>query len=159
MKRGHDAVTPGDQGTLRSVWMLICGGCLVGFLLAPKLFFFRWPQSLAIVLLADVLLAAGIALRLGRSCILENFYRRCRYSAGTPRGSRWSLPFRPTSVLLGFDACAHWDSLSDLQLAGVPSHHCLFAGCPQPSYSRRGKGAVFRTWERITADTLNGPND
>jgi len=63
VKRGRDAVTPGDQGTLRSVWMLICGGCLVGFLLAPKLSFLRWPETLAIVLLADVLLLAGIALR------------------------------------------------------------------------------------------------
>jgi protein-S-isoprenylcysteine O-methyltransferase Ste14 len=63
-KRGRNAVTTGDKGTLRLVWILIGGGCLVGFLLAPKVSFFRWPESLAIVLLADVLLLAGIMLRI-----------------------------------------------------------------------------------------------
>jgi hypothetical protein len=49
-KRGRNPVTTGDQGTLRLVWILIVGGCLVGFLLAPKVSVFRWPESLAIVL-------------------------------------------------------------------------------------------------------------
>jgi protein-S-isoprenylcysteine O-methyltransferase len=73
-KRGRDAVTSGDQGTLRLVWMLICGGCLVGFLLAPKLSFFRWPETLLIVLLADVLLVAGIALRVWAIVHLGKFF-------------------------------------------------------------------------------------
>ena len=53
-----------DRGTLSLVWILIGLGCLVGFLLAPKVTFLRWPDSLAIVLLADLLLLAGIALRI-----------------------------------------------------------------------------------------------
>jgi protein-S-isoprenylcysteine O-methyltransferase Ste14 len=64
VKRGRNAVTTGDQGTLRLAWILIGGGCLVGFLLAPKVSFFGWPESLAIVLLADVLLLAGMMLRI-----------------------------------------------------------------------------------------------
>jgi protein-S-isoprenylcysteine O-methyltransferase Ste14 len=63
-KRGRNAVATGDQGTLPLVWILISGGCLVGFLLAPRVFVFRWPESLAIVLLADMLLLAGIILRI-----------------------------------------------------------------------------------------------
>jgi protein-S-isoprenylcysteine O-methyltransferase Ste14 len=63
-KRGRNAVLTGDQGTLRLVWILIGGGCLVGFLLAPKVSFFRWPENLAIVLLADGLLLAGLMLRI-----------------------------------------------------------------------------------------------
>ena len=64
VKRGRNAVKTGDQGTLGLVWILISGGCLVGFLLAPKVSVFRWPESLTIVLLADVLLLAGIILRI-----------------------------------------------------------------------------------------------
>ena len=64
VRRGRDTVTSGDQGTLRLVWMPIGGGCLVGFLLAPKVSFFRWPENLAIVLLADLLLVSGILLRI-----------------------------------------------------------------------------------------------
>ena len=63
-KRGRNAVATGDQGTLPLVWILISGGCLVGFLLAPRVFVFRWPESLAIVLLANMLLLAGIILRI-----------------------------------------------------------------------------------------------
>jgi protein-S-isoprenylcysteine O-methyltransferase len=63
-KRGRHAVATGDQGTLRLVWILIIGGCLVGFLLAPRVSVFRWPESLAIVLLADMLLLSGIILRI-----------------------------------------------------------------------------------------------
>ena len=63
-KRGRNAVATGDQGTLPLVWILISGGCLAGFLLAPRVFVFRWPESLAIVLLADMLLLAGIVLRI-----------------------------------------------------------------------------------------------
>ena len=63
VKRGRNAVKTGDS-TLRLVWILIGGGCLVGFLLAPKVSVFRWPESLTIVLLADVLLLAGIILRI-----------------------------------------------------------------------------------------------
>jgi hypothetical protein len=75
MKRGRNAVATGDQGTLQLVWILIGGGCLVGFLVAPKVSVFRWPESLAIVLLADVLLLAGIILRIWATCIWENFLR------------------------------------------------------------------------------------
>jgi protein-S-isoprenylcysteine O-methyltransferase Ste14 len=64
VKRSRDAVTTGDQGTLRLVWVLIGGSCLFGFLLAPKVSLFRWPENLGIVLLADLLLLAGITLRI-----------------------------------------------------------------------------------------------
>jgi len=74
VKRGRNAVTAGDQGTLRLVWILIVGGCLVGFLLAPKVSFFRWPENLAIVLLADVLLLAGIVLRIWAIVHLGKFF-------------------------------------------------------------------------------------
>jgi hypothetical protein len=129
VKRGGDAVKTGDHGTLRLVWILIGGGCLVGFLLAPKFSFFRWPENLAIVLLADLLLLAGIVLRIWAIVHLGNFYGRRRYSVGAPRGSRWPLSLCPTSVVLWFDAGADGGCLPDLQLAGVPSHHRLFAGC------------------------------
>jgi hypothetical protein len=36
VRRGLNAVTKGDQGTLRLVWILIAEGCLVGFLWAPN---------------------------------------------------------------------------------------------------------------------------
>jgi protein-S-isoprenylcysteine O-methyltransferase Ste14 len=74
VKRGRNAVTRGDQGTLPLVWILIGGGCLVGFLLAPKVSVFRWPESLAIVLLADVLLVAGIILRIWAIVHLGKFF-------------------------------------------------------------------------------------
>jgi len=64
VKRSGDPGRPSDRGTLRLVWVLIGCGCLVGFLLAPRASFFRWPDNLAIVLLADLLLAAGIVLRI-----------------------------------------------------------------------------------------------
>jgi protein-S-isoprenylcysteine O-methyltransferase Ste14 len=64
VKRGRNAVTMGDQGTLRLVWILIGGGCLVGFLLAPKMSFFRWPEKVAVVLLADGLLLTGTMVRI-----------------------------------------------------------------------------------------------
>jgi protein-S-isoprenylcysteine O-methyltransferase Ste14 len=74
VKRGRDPVKAGDQGTLRLVWILIGGGCLVGFLLAPKFSFFRWPDSLAIILGADLLLVAGIALRIWAIVHLGKFF-------------------------------------------------------------------------------------
>jgi protein-S-isoprenylcysteine O-methyltransferase len=74
VKRGRNAVATGDQGTLRLVWILISGGCLAGFLLAPKVSVFRWPESLAIVLLADVLLLAGIILRIWAIVHLGKFF-------------------------------------------------------------------------------------
>ena len=61
-------------GTLRLVWILISCGCLVGFLLAPKVSFLRWPDSLAIILLADLLLMAGIVLRIWSIVHLGRFF-------------------------------------------------------------------------------------
>jgi protein-S-isoprenylcysteine O-methyltransferase Ste14 len=74
VKRGRRTVTTGDRGTLRLLWILIGGGCLVGFLLAPKVSVFRWPESLAIVLLADALLLTGIILRIWAIVHLGKFF-------------------------------------------------------------------------------------
>ena len=45
VKRGRRTVTTGDRGTLRLLWILIGGGCLVGFLLAPKCLFSAGPKA------------------------------------------------------------------------------------------------------------------
>ncbi len=74
VKRGRSTVTAGDQGSVQLIWLLIIGGCLVGFLLAPKVSFFRWPDSLAIILLADVLMVSGIVLRIWAIVHLGRFF-------------------------------------------------------------------------------------
>jgi protein-S-isoprenylcysteine O-methyltransferase Ste14 len=74
VKRGRNAVTTGDRRTLRWVWVLITGGCLVGFLLSPELPFFHWPENLGIVLLADTLMLVGIGLRLWAIVHLGKFF-------------------------------------------------------------------------------------
>ncbi len=74
VKRSRDAVTKGDQGTLRLVWVLIVGGCLVGFLLAPNVTFFGWPDNLGIIFLADALIVVGIALRIWAIVHLGKFF-------------------------------------------------------------------------------------
>jgi protein-S-isoprenylcysteine O-methyltransferase len=74
VKRSRDPKQASDRGTLRLVWMLIGCGCLVGFLLAPKVSFLSWPDSLAIVLLADLLLVAGIGLRIWSVVHLGRFF-------------------------------------------------------------------------------------
>jgi protein-S-isoprenylcysteine O-methyltransferase Ste14 len=47
---------------------------LAGFLLTPKISFFGWPENLAIVLLADGLLLAGIMLRIWAVVHLGKFF-------------------------------------------------------------------------------------
>jgi protein-S-isoprenylcysteine O-methyltransferase len=74
LKRSRDPEQQSDRGTLRLVWILISCGCLVGFLLSPKVSFLGWPDSLAIVLLADLLLMAGIALRVWSIVHLGKFF-------------------------------------------------------------------------------------
>jgi protein-S-isoprenylcysteine O-methyltransferase len=74
VKRSRDPKQESDRGTLRLVWILIGGGCLVGFLLAPKVFFLRWPDSRAIVFLACLLLIAGIVLRIWSIVHLGRFF-------------------------------------------------------------------------------------
>jgi protein-S-isoprenylcysteine O-methyltransferase len=74
VKRSRDPKQQSDRGTLRIVWILIGSGCLFGFLLAPKISFLDWPDSLAIVLLADLLLVAGIALRIWSIIHLGRFF-------------------------------------------------------------------------------------
>jgi protein-S-isoprenylcysteine O-methyltransferase len=74
VKRRRDAVITGDQGTLRLSWMLIGGGCLFGFLLAPQFPRFRWPENLRIALLADGLLLIGIMLRIWAIVHLGKFF-------------------------------------------------------------------------------------
>jgi protein-S-isoprenylcysteine O-methyltransferase len=74
LRRCRDPKQQSDRGTLRLVWILIGCGCLLGFMLAPKATFLRWPNSLAIVLLADLLLMAGIALRIWAVVHLGKFF-------------------------------------------------------------------------------------
>lgn len=74
VRRCHAPKQQNDQGTLRLVWILISSGCLVGFLIAPKVSFLRWPDSLAIILLADLLLIAGIVLRIWSIIHLGKFF-------------------------------------------------------------------------------------
>ncbi len=74
VRRCRDPKQETDRGTLRLVWILIGCGCLVGFLLAPKVSFLSWPDSLAIVLLADLLLIVGIALRIWSVVHLGRFF-------------------------------------------------------------------------------------
>lgn len=74
VKRGRDAVTKADQGTLRLVWILIAGGCLVGFLVAPNVTFLGWPDNRGIVFLADLLIVAGFALRIWAIVHLGKFF-------------------------------------------------------------------------------------
>ena len=74
IRRSRDSQHSSDRGTLRLVWILIGCGCLVGFLLAPKVTFLCWPHSLATVLLADLLLLAGIALRIWSIVHLGKFF-------------------------------------------------------------------------------------
>jgi protein-S-isoprenylcysteine O-methyltransferase Ste14 len=74
VRRCHDPKQQSDRGTLWAVWILISGGCLVGFLLAPKISFLGWPNRLAIVLLADLLLVAGIAFRIWAIVHLGKFF-------------------------------------------------------------------------------------
>jgi protein-S-isoprenylcysteine O-methyltransferase len=63
-RRGKQAVTPADRGTLSAVWILICGGCLAGFFLASQVPALDWPEESWILGLADGLLIAGIVLRI-----------------------------------------------------------------------------------------------
>src|SRR5271157_4487575 len=74
VRRCRDPKQPSDRGTLRPVWILIGSGCLVGFLLAPKVSFLSWPDSLAIVLLADLLMIIGMVLRIWSIVHLGKFF-------------------------------------------------------------------------------------
>jgi protein-S-isoprenylcysteine O-methyltransferase len=74
LRRSGDPKQQSDRGTLRVVWILIASGCLIGFWLAPNVSFLNWPDSLAIVLLGDLLLIGGIALRIWAIVHLGKFF-------------------------------------------------------------------------------------
>lgn len=73
-RRGTQAAKPADRGTLQAVWILIVGSCFAGFFLARRVTFLNWPDKLGIVYLADVLLVAGIALRIWAIRHLGKFF-------------------------------------------------------------------------------------
>jgi protein-S-isoprenylcysteine O-methyltransferase len=73
-RRSRDRKRQSDRGTLRVVWVLITCGCLFGFLAAPKFSFLNWPDSLAIVLVADLFLTVGIGLRIWSIVHLGRFF-------------------------------------------------------------------------------------
>ena len=71
--------------------LIIAGVVLVGFLIAPKVSFLRWPDSLAVILLADLLLIAGIVLRVWS---IEAY--------AWPSSTRWYGRIRPgTPISMG----------------------------------------------------------
>jgi protein-S-isoprenylcysteine O-methyltransferase Ste14 len=73
-RRSHDPKHQSDRGTLGLIWILIFGSCVIGFWLTPLITFLNWPESLAIVLTADVLLTAGIAFRIWSIVHLGKFF-------------------------------------------------------------------------------------
>ena len=75
VKRGRNSVTTGDQGTLQLVWILIGGGCLVGFLLAQKCLFFAGPKVWRSFFWRMDCCWRESSCESGPSCIWENFLR------------------------------------------------------------------------------------
>jgi protein-S-isoprenylcysteine O-methyltransferase len=73
-KRCRDAKQQSDRGSLWLIWLLITGGCLIGFWLAPQVTLLGWPDSLGVVLLADLLLVLGIGLRIWAIVHLGRFF-------------------------------------------------------------------------------------
>ena len=63
-RKGKMVAKPRDRGTLRLVLILIGGSCFAGFFLARRIQALNWPENIAIVYLADILLGSGIALRI-----------------------------------------------------------------------------------------------
>jgi protein-S-isoprenylcysteine O-methyltransferase len=74
VRRSRDPKQKSDRGTLRLVWVLITCSCLFGFMLARNVSFLNWPDSLAIVVLADLLLTLGIVLRIWSIVHLGRFF-------------------------------------------------------------------------------------
>jgi protein-S-isoprenylcysteine O-methyltransferase len=73
-RRGRGPITSDDRGTLPWIWMLIAGSCLFGFFVARRFSFLQWPQELWIVVVADLLILAGFALRLWAILHLGKFF-------------------------------------------------------------------------------------
>jgi protein-S-isoprenylcysteine O-methyltransferase len=73
-RRGRGPITIDDRGTLSRIWMLILGSCLFGFFVARRFSFLEWPQELWIAAAADLLILAGIALRLWAILHLGKFF-------------------------------------------------------------------------------------
>jgi protein-S-isoprenylcysteine O-methyltransferase Ste14 len=73
-RRGRGPMTRDDRGTLVRVWVLILGSCLFGFLVARLFSFLQWPQRLWIAVVADLLIVAGVVLRLRAIRHLGKFF-------------------------------------------------------------------------------------
>jgi protein-S-isoprenylcysteine O-methyltransferase len=63
-----------DQGTIRLAWLLIVGGCILGFLIARWLTFLSWPSTPTAVIFADAVLALGIIFRVWSISHLGRFF-------------------------------------------------------------------------------------
>jgi protein-S-isoprenylcysteine O-methyltransferase Ste14 len=63
-RRGRKSAKRGDRGTLQAAWILIAGGCIAGFYLATVFPALNWPHNVVIIYLADLLLIAGILVRI-----------------------------------------------------------------------------------------------
>jgi protein-S-isoprenylcysteine O-methyltransferase Ste14 len=73
-RRGKEAAKPADRGTLRAAWALIVGGCFAGFFLAHRITFLNFPRQIWIACLADLLIVAGIGLRIWAIRHLGKFF-------------------------------------------------------------------------------------
>lgn len=73
-RRGRQAVTPADRGTLLAVWILVGGSCFAGFFLARRITMLSWPEKAWIVWLADLFLVTGIVVRLWAIWHLGKFF-------------------------------------------------------------------------------------
>jgi protein-S-isoprenylcysteine O-methyltransferase len=73
-RRGKGEANSADRGTIYSLWALIAGGCLSGFLLARRIMVLNWPVKPPIVCLAALILGSGIALRIWAIRHLGRFF-------------------------------------------------------------------------------------
>jgi len=63
-RRGRGPTKGDDRGTLSWVWILIAASCLFGFFGVRIFSFLQWRLQLWIVIVADLLILTGFALRL-----------------------------------------------------------------------------------------------
>ena len=63
-RRGRQSAKRDDRGTIQAAWILIAGGCIAGFYLSTLFPALNWPHYVAIVLVGDLLLVAGIVVRI-----------------------------------------------------------------------------------------------
>jgi protein-S-isoprenylcysteine O-methyltransferase len=73
-RRRRGPKTNDDRGTLSRIWVLIVGSLLFGFFVAPRFSVLQWPHKLWIIVMADLLIVVGFALRLWAILYLGKFF-------------------------------------------------------------------------------------